>query len=231
MSRIDFTPMSRLNLLTPLRQIVLALVFSLGTNVTLAGPGVHGPNGEHLDGPPATSTATSTVPKMEAQSELFELVARLSGGELSILIDRFATNEPVLKADVEVESGALKAKAKFHADLGDYAVDDPAMLKLLSQPGEHAVVVTVVAGDDSDLLDAVLRVGAGQAQAATQAHDHGHEHGADDHPAHDDAHAGTAWRWAAGGVLVLGLGVIAAWRWRQRAADTAHAETNKGDAA
>jgi len=178
MSRIDFTPMNRLNLLTPLRQTLLALVFCLGVKVTLAAPGAHGPNGEHLDGPPATSTATSTVPKMEAQSELFELVARLSGGELSILIDRFATNEPVLKADVEVESGALKAKAKFHPDLGDYAVDDPAMLKLLSQPGEHAVVVTVVAGDDSDLLDAVLRVGAGQAQAATQAHDHGHEHAA-----------------------------------------------------
>jgi hypothetical protein len=208
--------------LTPLRQIVLVLVFSLGTSVTLAGPGAHGPNGEHLDGPPTASNAISTAPQMDAQSELFELVARLSVGKLSILIDRFATNEPVLKAEVEVESGALKAKAKLQADLGDYIVDDPAMLKLLSKPGEHAVVVTVMAGDDSDLLDAVLKVGAGQAQAATQAHDH---------PAHDATHAGTSWRWAAGGLLVLGLGVIAAWRWRQRAAGTAHAETKLGDAA
>ena len=74
---------------------------------------------------------------MEAKSETFELVARLGGGELSILIDRFETNEPVLNAQVEVESGKLKAVAKFHADQGDYAVDDAALLGALGQPGAH----------------------------------------------------------------------------------------------
>ncbi len=98
--------------------------------VASASPGAHGPNGEHLDTNQTGSAAVSTAPQLDAKSELFELVARLDGGELSILIDNFATNEPVLKADVEVESGSLKAKARFHADLGDYAVDDPAMLKL-----------------------------------------------------------------------------------------------------
>ena len=83
--------------------------------------------------------------RVEANSDLFELVATLAGGELSILIDRFATNEPVLQAQVEVESGALKALAKFHADIGYYAVDDPAMLKKLSTPGEHPLVITVLA--------------------------------------------------------------------------------------
>jgi hypothetical protein len=106
--------------------------------------------------------------RVEANSDLFELVATLVGGELSILIDRFATNEPVLKAQVEVESGVLKALAKFHTNIGDYVVDDPAMLKKLSTPGEHPLVITVLAGKDSDLLDAVMRV-----PESLVGHDHG----------------------------------------------------------
>lgn len=142
-----------------------SLLFSLAAS---AGPGAHGPNGEHLD-TPATAAAAGTNPRMEAKSELFELVANLYEGELSILIDRFETNEPVLGAAVEVELGHLKAKARFHADHGDYAVDDPALLKALAQPGEHALVYTIVAGEDSDLLEGSLRV----SDAAT-AEAHGH---------------------------------------------------------
>lgn len=75
-------------------------------------------------------------------------MGRLQGGELSILINRFATNEPVLNATVEVETGNLKAPAKFHADMGDYAIDDANMLKALAAPGDHPMVVTVLAGND-----------------------------------------------------------------------------------
>lgn len=137
--------------------------------LTSAGPGAHGPNGEHLDSPTmGNANAIRAGFRVEANSDLFELVATLAGGELSILIDRFATNEPVLQAQVEVESGALKALAKFHADIGYYAVDDPAMLKKLSTPGEHPLVITVLAGKESDLLDAVMRVPESMA-----GHDHG----------------------------------------------------------
>lgn len=123
----------------------------------LAGPGAHGPNGEHLDAP-AASAMQPASPRIEAASDTFELVGSLAGGELSLWLDRFASNEPVLQAQVEVESGGLKAVARFHPDLGDYVVDDPALLKKLSEPGEHALVISIVAGQDSDLLDAVLRV-------------------------------------------------------------------------
>jgi len=109
------------------------------------------------------------APRFEAQSETFELVARLQGGELSLLINRYASNEPVLDADVEVEAGGHKAKAPFHADLGDYAVDDKAMLDALGAPGDHAVVVTILAGADTDLLDGTLVI-----PAAAAAHDTGH---------------------------------------------------------
>jgi hypothetical protein len=97
------------------------------------------------------------LPRVEAHTETFELVGQLRERELSLLIDRYESNEPVLGARVEVESGELKAVAKFHTDHGDYAVDDERLLALLRQPGEHALVFTVTQGADSDLLDGILR--------------------------------------------------------------------------
>lgn len=202
-------------LLSRVRRPVLALALCSLVAVAFASPGAHGPNGEHLDTNQAGSAATSAAPRLEAKSELFELVGRLGGGELSILIDRFATNEPLLKADVEVESGQLKAKARFHEDLGDYAVDDPAMLKLLSTPGEHPVVVTIMAGEESDLLDGVLKVEASEMQP--EAHHHGHA--AHDDEEHAHGHIGWRWGWAALIALVFG----AAWIWRKRSAQRSKA--------
>ncbi|HSW22271.1 MAG TPA: hypothetical protein VLJ62_05855 [Burkholderiaceae bacterium] len=141
------------------QQLLLSALLAVSN--AQAGPGAHGPNGEHLDGPAQQGGGAAAAPKLEAKSETFELVAMLSGGELSILIDKFDTNEPILGAKVEVEAGKFKAVAKFHGDHGDYAVDDPAFLQALSQPGEHALVFTIVAGDQSDLLDGTLRVATG----------------------------------------------------------------------
>lgn len=137
----------------------------------LASPGAHGPNGEHLEGPAASPTAAN-VARVETFSELFELVGHLSGGELSILIDRYDTNEPVLNGKLEVEYKGVKAQAKFHADIGDYAIDDEKFLKTLAAPGKHPLLFTVVAAGESDLLEGTLEV-----PAAVQA----------EHPAH--------WRW------------------------------------
>lgn len=136
------------------RKAVLAAL-TLWVSFALAGPGAHGPGGEHLDGPSTGATASGT-PRLEANSEMFELVGHLYAEELSLLIDRYETNAPVLHATVEVETGAIKAIAKFHADHGDYAVDDARLLAVLRRPGEHALVFTIVAGQDSDLLDATL---------------------------------------------------------------------------
>ena len=123
-----------------------------------AGPGAHGPSGEHLDGPAPVLSAGASVPRLEAKSELFELVARIEAGALSILIDRYDTNEPVLDAQVEVEVGPQKQKAVFRREQGDYFVADPALVKLLSSAGSHTLVFTVNAGKDSDLLDGTMSV-------------------------------------------------------------------------
>ena len=73
-----------------------ALLFAFGLALpAAASPGAHGPNGEHLDGP-AAALAGGAAPRIETFTEAFELVGRLSGGELSVLVDRYETNEPVL---------------------------------------------------------------------------------------------------------------------------------------
>ncbi|KQY81533.1 MULTISPECIES: hypothetical protein [Roseateles] len=205
-----------ISLLRGLATALLAATFSLGA---AAGPGAHGPNGEHLDGPATTPAPGGSRPRIEAKSEQFELVATLSGGEFSMLIDRFATNEPVLNARVEVESGGLKAKAPFHEDIGDYAVADEAMLKLLGKPGDHAVVITVIHGNQSDLLDATLKVTAEQAQAAAEA-PHAHDHAGAADRGHEHT-SGSRKLWIGLGVVAAVLVALAAWR-RRKGAKTWH---------
>ncbi len=153
-----------------MKNILSSLCFLAGvmSGLVSAAPGAHGPGGEHIDAG-AHATSAADVPRVEAMSEVFELVGRLQGGELSILIDRYESNEPVLGAGLSVQLGSLKAKAKFHANHGDYAVDDAAFLKVLAAPGEHALIFTVIAGKDSDLLEGKLVAGA--AVADPHAHD------------------------------------------------------------
>ena len=208
-----------MNLLHPrcvpqhLMAAALSALLMIATTSTLAGPGAHGPNGEHLDSP-ANVRAASALPRVEAKSEAFELVAELRPGELVIVIDRYETNEPVLGAKLEVESGSLKAVAAFRAEQGDYAVTDAAMLKALAAPGEHGLVFTLVAGKESDLLDATLASSTGGAVTATATDDHGQAHGGDEH-GHDHELERAAWIGA--GVAALGLiGGIAWWRQRRR---------------
>lgn len=147
--------------------------FTLSTGIALASPGAHGPNGEHLDAAP-TAGATSSAPRFEAKSEDYELVGRLQGGEFSMFINRFATNEPVDQAKVEVELGQLKASAPYQSEQGAYAVTDKEFLAELSKKGTHALVVTILDSDGSDLLDGTLAV----ANAAAQ-HDSAHSHTGD----------------------------------------------------
>lgn len=174
------------------------LAAALLASPAFAAPGAHGPNGEHLDSPSAAGGAPA-APRVEAHSELFELVGTLSGGELSILVDRYHTNEPVLNGRLEVESGAHKAVAKFHADLGDYSVDDAAFLQAIGKPGEHPLVFTIAAAGETDLLDGTLRVGA-----AGDAHD-------------DDKPLLTPRRTVAAGAALL-LAIAGTWYWTRRRA-------------
>lgn len=193
----------------PLWAAALTILLVCSNTPARSAPGAHGPNGEHLDAPTMVRHA-STSPHVEAKSDLFELVATLGGGNLSVVVDRYETNEPVLNAALEVESGDIKAKATFRADHGDYVFNDPKLLALLGSPGEYGLVFTLIAGGDTDLLDGTLVVSADRLAAAKD--DHGHAHGDGDHGHGHDLERAA---WIGAGVATLGLISGIAW-WRQR---------------
>lgn len=154
-----------------------------------------GDDHEHGPAPAAAPGPVAQALRVEAASELFELVGVLKGDKLVIHLDHFASNEPVAGARLSVEGGPLKAAAAVEGD-GVYSV--PAVG--LAAPGTHALVFTVQAGEASDLL-------AGDLIVAT--------------PAADAAHAdGFDWRSIEGPVLatlVAGLVLAAVWlAWRRR---------------
>lgn len=218
----------------------LVLAASLSSLNAMAGPGAHGPNGEHLDSPGTSAAADiNSSPRLEAHSDLFELVATLHADQLSLLIHRFQTNEPVLRAEVELETGGVKAQARFHAEQADFVVNDAAFLKALSSPGPHALVITVRAGSDADLLDGTMAVGpqalavhahAAGAQAHPQAQADGPAHEAD----HGQALGVSRSGWAGLATLLLGAAAALVW-WRRRRPPVSgtppHTDTKPGSTA
>ena len=100
------------------RTIIKLLCLMAMATPAISAPGAHGPNGEHLDGPAVATGGTDATPKMEAKSEDFELVATLSGGELSIMIndclfpkDRFQSSILYL---LHVDYLRLRSSQIFH---------------------------------------------------------------------------------------------------------------------
>jgi cobalt-zinc-cadmium efflux system membrane fusion protein len=120
--------------------------------------------GHSHDAAPATS-AGPALPRFTAHSDLFETVGVLDGAELSFLIDQYETNEPVLDAKVELESGSLKSPLAYHADHAGYSMPSEAFKK----PGTYAITLTITAGDQTDLLTAELVVPDPEADHANEA--------------------------------------------------------------
>ena len=150
--------------------------------------------GDHGAEAPATAGA-GTSPRISSPSDLLELVGVVENGEMKISLDRYASNEPITDAKIEVEAGAAKGAATPQAD-GRYSFRH----ELLGQPGTLAVSFVIVAGQDTDLLAGDLVI--------TDPHD-------------EDEHLDTnrPWlRWAAyaGAALLLAALAAAAWRNRRR---------------
>ena len=100
---------------------------------------------DHEAKPPQVSA--SVGPRGEASSDAFELVAFARGTELLIYLDRFATNEPVEGATIDVETPQGPAAAMVHA--GDaYRLKAP----WLAAPGRFDLIFTVTAGGTTDVL-------------------------------------------------------------------------------
>ncbi len=158
-----------------------------------------GPGHDHGDAAP-TAGAGKMSPRFEAHSDLFEVVGVLAKGELSITVDRYKNNEPVLNAKVELESGSIKAATKFLADHGDYRLAS----KPFEKPGTYPISLTITAGDEIDILAGSLVV-------------------PDSEAGHDHTSGVFAWkRWAVIGTLIAALLVVTIFIVRRRATRINH---------
>lgn len=109
----------------------------------------------HAAPAPAPTVGVAVAPRAAAATEDFELVAVLDGTNLTLYLDRFASNAPVTKALIEIESGAAFKGTASEIGPGIYALPAAA----LARPGKHPLTITVQAGDSADLLNAMLTVG------------------------------------------------------------------------
>jgi hypothetical protein len=178
-----------------LKIIRTAIATALFTAVSLSA-WAHG--GEDHGGEAAPVVSGSMAPRAIAQTDEFELVAVLVGKTLTLTLDRFATNEPVADAQIEVESGStLKAVAK-QVSPGVYTLQS----ELFATPGKYPLAISVQAGESADLLATTLDLSAPTAAV-------------------EPVHARTKWAvWGAAGALLLaGAAMVAALK-RKRKSST-----------
>lgn len=120
--------------------------------VSFVPPAAYGHGGEDHGAPPPPVTQ-NLAPRAVAATKEFEIVAAVEGKQLAVYVDRFASNEPVANAKVEVEGGGLKGMASESAP-GTYLMNITSPIP----PGKHALTISVEAGESSDLLSATLEM-------------------------------------------------------------------------
>jgi RND family efflux transporter MFP subunit len=124
---------------------VLATAFCAAVAIgTMNVPGLTHEGHDH--GPPSAATQANVLPRGAASSPAFEVVAIAQGTQLVIYLDRFATNEPVRDASVDVETPNGPATAT--ASDGAYRLDAPWLVK----PGHVDLIVTATVGAETDIL-------------------------------------------------------------------------------
>ena len=116
---------------------------------------VHAHGGEDHGDQAAAPAVAADHPRFEAKSPDVELVAELHGETLALYADRYASNEPILGAKIEIEGENHKAVAQAAPD-GSYRAATP----WLARPGKHELVVTLQADKLDDLLVGVLETPA-----------------------------------------------------------------------
>jgi hypothetical protein len=136
-----------------------AVAVGLGLLFPLSGPGLAHEGHDH--GAPAPVAAAMASPRVALHSDAYELVGVLSGDRLGLYLDRFATNEPVTDAGIEVTVGGdEEVQAEPRPD-GTYGIRSPKFLG--EGPLELIFSVTHPSGDD--LLIGTLQLPAKPAAA------------------------------------------------------------------
>ncbi len=119
----------------------------------------------HSHAAPEAVPVVTVGPRAVATTEEFEVVASLEGKQLVVYVDRFASNEPVIQAKVEIEGAGIKGFAS-ETTPGTYVLSVATALP----PAKHPLLISIEAGDTADLLSATLDVSTPQADVP---HPHG----------------------------------------------------------
>lgn len=139
----------------------LALAGSIALPVALAGlsAAAHSGHGEM-----PVPVIGSAVPRLEAASEDFELVALAQGGELIVYLDRYVGNTPVTDAALDVGADGTVVSAR-HEGEGVYRV----AAEWLHHAGSHDVTFTITTPESADLLIGSIAILETPPAAAPQA--------------------------------------------------------------
>lgn len=129
-----------------LRTSILVIAFMSILVTRSHGHGGH----DHGDTPPPPSL--QTAPRATAASTLFELVAISNGEAVTVYLDRFDTNAPVIGANLDVETPAGPVTAVADGDV--YRFDAP----WASVPGDYELLFTVTTPTDVDFLTGTLSI-------------------------------------------------------------------------
>ncbi|MBD5803883.1 hypothetical protein AZOA_33240 [Azoarcus sp. Aa7] len=131
-------------------------LLAVGGSLIIATPVFAGPGheGGHDHDEVQSVASGPAVPRFEAHSELFEVVGVVSRGALTLTLDRYASNEPVPDAQIELESGSFKAQGEYVPERQLYRFASAPF----GAPGSYPVTLTITAGEDVDLLAADLVV-------------------------------------------------------------------------
>ncbi len=126
--------------------LIAAVLWTASAMPSLAGPG-------HAHDDSAVSASPAATPRFGTHSDLFELVGVLDGETVTIYLDRYATNEPITDARIEVDAGGKTTVAAPAPD-GTYRMT----LSGASKPGRHLMTFTIAHGADADLLEGAFDV-------------------------------------------------------------------------
>lgn len=155
---------------------------------------------DHGDAP-AAAPAVEALPRFSASSEDFELVGVLTGQQLTLYLDRAATNEPVREASLELDIGGRVVQATATTE-GTFVLTLPQALPEGSTP----ITATVIVGGTSDLL-------AGDIDIHATSHEDGPPH----------AHWRRIAVWGLGGVVVASVLALLWFRRSKRTSRTGRA--------
>lgn len=173
-----------------MRHVVAVTLFTMAFSASFSAFG-HGGE-DHGALPPAVTQAVD--PRAAAATDEFEVVTVLEDKQLVVYVDRFASNEPVTQAKVEIEGAGIKGLASETAP-GTYVLN----VAVTIPQAKHPLTISIEAGDTADLLSATLDVSSPKADVP-------HTHG------------WSEWAvWILSGSLLLITGVLFAARRHKRA--------------